>query len=185
MTLAFDPTKAAASLDRWFTGLRATLDKTVFAVGLSEPHQRAAALNVVTRHVAQLETAIEQSQAAAEVREIAWILAGATRYLGAAVRQPQWLSAAENVARLDAQLDGLGSAWVADAVSIFRDHFFDALRQAGVTRHPTLLGPVDRKTALGLSVNWGLRYLIAAAARLGDYEVSDPAAREVVTAVAR
>jgi len=163
--------------------LRAKLDSTVFAVGTSEPHQRAAALNVVTRHAAQLEAAASAGQPVDEVREVAWILAGATRVLDAKLRRDQWLSAAQNVLRLDRQVDGLGSPWVGDVVSIFRDQFFEALRQAGVTRHPTILGPSDRKAALGLSINWGLRYLIAAAAGLGGNDVTDPAAKEIVTAV--
>ena len=181
--LALDPMKAAPALDRWFDDLRGTLDKTVFAVGTSAPHQRAAALNVVTRHVAQLEAAVSAGQQVVEVREVAWILAGATRVLGAKLGREKWLSAAQNVSRLDAQVDGLGSAWVGDVVSIFRDQFFEALRQAGVTRDTTILGPADRKAALGLSINWGLRYLIAAAAGLGGYEVTDPAAKGIVAAV--
>lgn len=180
--LSFDPAEAAVSLAQWFTSLRETLDKTVFSVGDSEPHQRAAARNVITRHVAELDDAVEAGQQAVEVREIAWILAGATRALGVQLRPNQWLSATQNVARLDVQVDGLGTPWVGDIVSIFRDHFFEALRQAGVTRTPTILSAANRQTALGLSVNWGLRYLVAAAAGLGD-EVTDPAVGEIVAAV--
>lgn len=43
--------------------------------------------------------------------------------------------------------------------------------------------PTRPKDGPGALDHWGLRYLIAAAARLGGDEVSDPAAKEIVTAV--
>lgn len=181
--LALDPAVAADRLDVWFTQLRTTLDNTVFAVGASEAHQRAAARNVVTRHVIELEAAVAAGQPVIELREIAWILAGTTRTLGLTLRRAQWLAAAQNVVRLVEQVEALPSPWVGDAVSIFREQFLETLRQAGVTRAATNLGPENRTTALGLSVNWGLRYLIAAAAGLRDHEVTDPGAREVVAAL--
>ena len=94
------------------------------------------------------------------------------------------MAAADNVARLDAQLLGETSPWLEDgAAAIFREHFLEALRQAGVARVPTILDAANRRTALGLAINWGLRFLIATAAGLSGVEIDDPAAREIVAAV--
>jgi len=183
MTLALDPNRAATQLTEWFAGLREQLDRTVFAVGSDEAHRKAAALTSVSRHVASFEAA--SGEPGPEIREAAWVLAGATRALGlAAPNRAQWLAAAQNVASLDAQVHSLDvSPWIAqDAAAIFRDHFVEALRQAGVARVPTILDATNRRTALGLAVNWGMRYLIAVAASSGP-DFDDPAAGEVIAAV--
>jgi hypothetical protein len=183
MTLTLDPDRAARKLTEWFTGLRDRLDRTVFAVGGDEPHRKAAALTSVSRHVALFEAASVES--GAQIREAASVLAGATRALGLeAPDQAQWLAAARNVASVDAQLHALDpSPWVGeDAAAIFREHFVEALRQAGVARVPTILDAANRRTALGLAVNWGMRYLVAAAAS-SDPDPGDAAASEVVAAV--
>lgn len=182
MTLALDPDRAAPKVTGWFAGLRDLFDRTEYAVGSDEPHRKAAALTSVSRHVASFEAA---DGAGARIRAAAAVLAGATRALGLdAPDRAQWLAAARNVKSLDAQLHALDrSPWVGeDAAAIFREHFVEALRQAGVARVPTILDAVNRRTALGLAVNWGMRYLVAAAAASGP-DLGDPAASEVVAAV--
>lgn len=183
MTLTLDPDCSATRLTKWFGGLRDRLDRTVFAVGSGEAHRKAAALTSVSRHVASFEAASGRPDT--EIREAASVLAGATRALGfTAPDRAQWLAAVRNVASLDAQLHALApSPWVGqDAAAIFREHFVEALRQAGVARVPTILDATNRRVALGLAVNWGMRYLVAAAASSGP-DLGDPAASEVVAAV--
>ncbi|NOY94245.1 MAG: hypothetical protein GXP55_23965 [Deltaproteobacteria bacterium] len=175
--------RTAQALDSWFTSLRQTLDGTVFSVAADERRRRAAALGVVTRHVFELEEAA--GQPAIQVRETAWVLAGATRWLAMMPGLSQWRAAVRNVVSLDARLDAMpkDSPWVEDVAAIFRSHMLETLRQAGVARVPTILNAQNRRVALGLSVNWGMRYLVAGAAGLAEHEVDDPAAREVVAAV--
>jgi hypothetical protein len=178
------PAQAAPRLDAWFRSLRGALDLTLFSVGSDEPHRRASVLTVLTRHVGLLEAAADQPVVA--LREVAFVLAAATHRLGVVPSEREWHAAVNNFVVLDAQLSEAArySAWVpSSAVEVFRDQFAETLRHAGVAQRPTSLDAANRRTALGLSVNWGMRYLVAVAASLADVEVTDRAAREVVTAV--
>lgn len=182
---ALDAERTAIALAAWFERLRAVLDRTVFAAGSDEPHRRAGALGLLTRHAERL-LAAGAGEPAASLREAVWVIAAATRVLGVVPGRAEWLAASRNVLTLDADLEALPARgpWLTDDVaSIFRAHLEEALKHAGVTRTPTILDAENRRTALGLSVNWGLRFLVAQAAALSGQAVEDAAAQEVVAAL--
>ncbi len=184
MTSGVVPVRAASRLDAWFRDVRGALDITLFSVGGDPAHRRASVLTVLTRHVGLLAAATEQPVRA--LRETTMILAAATHRLAVMPGEREWHAAASNVVTLDAQLSQAApqSPWVpSSAAEVFRDQFAETLRHAGVAQAPTVLDAGNRNTALGLSVNWGMRYLVAVAASLADVEVTDRGAREVVTAV--
>jgi len=52
-----------------------------------------------------------------------------------------------------------------------------------MTRQPTILDAANRRVALGLAVNWGMRFVVAQSALLAGHEINDVGAREVVEAV--
>lgn len=184
MTRGVEPGRAAPRLDSWFRHVRAALDETLFSVGGDPAHRRASVLTVLTRHVGLLAAAAEQPVLA--IRETTFILAAATHRLGVMPGEREWHTAASNVVALDAQLSEAASQspWVpSSAAEVFRDQFTETLRHAGVAQAPTVLDAGNRNTALGLSVNWGMRYLVAVAASLAEVEITDRAVREVVSAV--
>ena len=44
---------------------------------------------------------------------------------------------------------------------VFKQEFDESIRQSGLTSSVSYLDKEDREVALGLSVNWGMRFLIA------------------------
>jgi hypothetical protein len=155
--------QTASELQVWFQNLLVLCDRTVFAVATHEPHKQAAVLGVLTRN-AKMIVHGELDQAGALYTPLCFTLAAACRRVGVDPGEREWLSAIKNVFRLEGQLREVVGAvvWpVGTPASIFKEQFDEALINAGVTDRPTILDAHNRQLALGLAVNWGLRFLVA------------------------
>jgi len=184
MTPSLNPKDAATKLADWFRGIRDSFDRTIQATGSDEPHRKAAALSSVNQHARLFRDASDPGR---RIREATYVLAGATRTLDLEpLSAEQWHAAINNVQSLSAELRALPTtSWLReDADTIFHDQFIESLQQAGVTGTPTILNKQNRKRALGLAVNWGMRYSVAAA-MLRAPEIQDPAAEQLVAILSR
>jgi hypothetical protein len=155
--------QAASELQAWFLKLRALCDRTVFAVSTHEPHNQAAVLGVLTRN-AKIVVHSELDRVGALYMPLCFTLSAACRRVAVEPGEREWFSAIKNVLRLEGQLrDVAGSVdWpVGTPASIFKEQLDEALINAGVTDRPTILDHHNRQLALGLAVNWGLRFLVA------------------------
>jgi hypothetical protein len=100
---------------------------------------------------------------------VAKALAAACRKLGIEPDTGHWKAALQNVLTTFTEFTqhrdilglGLGSP-----AAVFKSLFDEALINAGVTDRPTTLIERNRKAALGLAVNWGMRFLLAYALEL-------------------
>lgn len=155
--------QAAAELHVWYRDLLALCERTVFGVAAHEPHRSAAVLGVLTRN-AKLVTRSDVASDGSLYTPLCFVLAAACRHLGVEPGEREWLAAVKNVITLDAQLKALPATavlTVGSAATIFKQHLDEALVSAGVTDQPTILDQRNRELALGLALNWGMRFLIA------------------------
>ncbi|MBL8680120.1 MAG: hypothetical protein JNK05_13175 [Myxococcales bacterium] len=155
--------RAAVELRDWLKSIIDFCDRTVFAVAAHEPHKQAAILGVLTRN-AKVVVHSELDDAGALYSPLCFVLAAACRRIGIVPGEREWLSAIKNVQRLEGQLREVDAAvaWpVGTPASLFKQHLDEALVNAGVTDRPTILDHHNRGLALGLAVNWGLRFLVA------------------------
>jgi hypothetical protein len=164
-----DLERAAGELCSWFSQLLALCDRTVFAVSTHEPHRQAAVLGVLTRN-AKIIVHGELDAAGALYTPLCFVLGAACRRLGVEPSDRQWLSAISNVLRLEEQLRDAGATMalaIGTPAGIFKQQLDEALINAGVTDRPTILDRHNRDLALGLGLNWGLRFLVAYALEAG------------------
>ena len=170
--------QTASELRAWFQNLLALCDRTVFAVATHEPHKQAAVLGVLTRNAKTIVHG-ELDQVGALYTPLCFMLAAACRRVDVEPGEREWLSAIKNVLRLEGQLREVAGtvAWpVGTPASIFKEQLDEALINAGVTDRPTILDHHNRQLALGLAVNWGLRFLVAYALEM-TLPVSDTTAK--------
>jgi len=155
--------QTASELQTWFQNLLVLCDRTVFAVATHEPHKQAGILGVLTRNAKTIVHG-ELDQVGALYTPLCFTLAAACRRVGVEPGEREWLSAVKNVLRLESQLREMAGSvtWpVGTPASIFKEQLDEALINAGVTDRATILDHQNRQLALGLAVNWGLRFLVA------------------------
>lgn len=173
------PTRAAktsvpAELDRWFKSLQGLCDLHLFSVSPSEGHRDAAILGTLTRN-GRILVESKLDRAGNLYTPLCFVLAAAARRLRAEVTPRHWRAALEAVQVAGRQLGSGDAADGADLgvvfgtpAGVFKNLMDEALVNAGVTGHPTILDHENRQLALGLAVNWGLRFLIAYALEATD-----------------
>jgi hypothetical protein len=155
--------QTALELKAWFLNLLALCDRTVFAVATHEPHKQAGVLGVLTRN-AKVIVHKDLDRAGELYTSLYFMLAAACRRLGVEPGAREWLSAIKNVLRLEKQIREVAKTAALPTgtpASIFKAQLDEALINAGVTDRPTILDHHNRELALGLAVNWGLRFLVA------------------------
>ncbi len=160
--------RAASELRVWFSSLLGLCDRTVFAVSTQEAHRQAAMLGVLTRNAKTLIHGALDSGGDLYT-PLCFVLAAACRRLGLEPGDREWRSAIKNVLRLKHELGSVrdqAALPVGSAAAIFKEQLDEALVNAGVTDRPTILDRHNRDLALGLAVNWGLRFLVAYALEL-------------------
>lgn len=150
-------------LSSWF---RSSLPSFIEAFGLSqEPTaaQRSARCLQVLRYAAS--RVVGAPSDAHSFARTCMVLAAASQYLGVEPDIGNWEAAYANVTSLQASSSVYTSvgAHYFGAVATFKDQFDQALMNAGVAGVPTTLDEQNRRTALLLAMNWGMRFLIALA----------------------
>ena len=157
-------TSEGEELVGWFDGIARFCDSTLFAVAQDERHRRAAVLDVLMRNARLLDKS-EVDESGVLYQPAAFVLAAASKYTRTVPNPGHWGAALENVRNLRLQLTLASIAPLGldpgTAASIFKDHFTEALIQAGVTGHQSQLDETNRQLALALSINWGMRFLLA------------------------
>lgn len=167
-------TEAATDLADWFHSLQRILDNSILGVATDAPHRSALLVDSISRNAREICEA-ELDGNGGLYSPTCFLLATAVRHLGLEIRREHWKSAIENTIHLHSQLeksriqDEIGLQMGTPA-SLFRGFLCEAARNAGVLGERTSLNEQNRKVALGLTVNWGMRLLLA-------YALSTPNAR--------
>jgi hypothetical protein len=161
------PDEGAAALSEWYEQILRHSDSTEFAVATEERHRQVAVVDVLTRNARALLSETMKDPVA-RYAATCFVLAATSRLIGLVPTRDNWKSALENVRHLRNQLVHADPSGVGlknrTAAQIFFDHFAEALVMAGVAGNETTLDEAGRWTALGLSLNWGMRFLIGLAA---------------------
>lgn len=158
-----DDHTVAIEVSRWFERTLELCDRALF-VGGDEAHRQAAALGTLTRNARMLV----QGEIDAEGKlytPLVLTLASTCRRLQLTPGPKEWLAAIRNVLELGPRLQEVSEAapWLVPgrSVEVFKRQMDEALSQAGVTDQPTILARENRRIALGLALNWGMRTLVA------------------------
>jgi hypothetical protein len=153
---------SAAELAVWFVSVA---DLSAKAFGWRrDSHGDAAALHVLRGHAARLRSS-RLADDGASYTTLCLFLASACRVLGLGLETRHWGAALRNVLEqrglaLDEDL-GVSLGSPAERFKMMVD---DAIDAAGLGSQSTVLDEKNRRLALGLAVNWGLRTLLAYAA---------------------
>jgi hypothetical protein len=154
--------RAAAELETWLASV-AELSASAFGWH-RDRHGDAAALHVLRRQAARLRSS-RLADDGGSYTSLCLLLAAACRVLNLRLEARHWVAALRNVMeQRDLALDAdLGVSFGSPAER-FKMLFDDAIDAAGLGSQVTVLDEKNRKLALGLAVNWGLRALLAYAA---------------------
>ncbi len=157
----------AAALKQWFVGVLESCD-AIFQLPSTPAHREAAIQTVLTSNAKEIvHSPLEDDGSLYPA--VCKLLAAACRKLDLEPTTDNWQAALENVISASATFtkdhDSVGLA-LGTAASVFKSLFDEALVNAGATDAPTILAEEDRRTALGLAINWGMRFLLAYAMEL-------------------
>ena len=159
-----EPTRA---LNEWFASVLRTCDM-VFQLPETTAHREAVIHAMLTSNAkvivdSEIDDEGKLCPAAAKA------LAATCRKLGIETNVGHWNAALQNVLGASAGFgkhsDTLGLA-LGSPAAVFKSLFDEALINAGVTDRPTILVEENRRAALGLAINWGMRFLLAYALEL-------------------
>ena len=153
---------AADEISAWFDRV-ADLSGHAFS-WRPDHHGEASALHVLRRQAARMRSS-RLAEDGGSYTTLCLFLAAASRVLGLELAPRHWLAALRNVAeqrelRADEDL-GVVLGTPAERLKLLVD---DAIDAAGLGSQLTVLDEKNRKLALGLAVNWGVRTLLAYAA---------------------
>ncbi len=157
----------ARALDEWFASVLRTCDM-IFQLPETAAHRQAAVHEVLTGN-AKLIVGSEIDDEGKLYPPVAKALAAACRKVGIDLNVGHWNAALRNVLGARVQFakhsDTVGLP-LGSPAGVFKSLFDEALINAGVTDRPTILVEKNRRTALGLAINWGMRFLLAYAIEL-------------------
>jgi len=156
---------AAEQLERWFHSVARLVDESLFSIAPEGPHHEAAVLDQLMRSA----RIIFKSPVDREGRlymPLCLFLAAACHTLRITLRKGHWRAALEGVARMQSQMlkthaesSSVGLEIGTPAV-LLKQQLDEATNQAGLTGL-TCLTKQNRDVALGLTVNWAIRFLLA------------------------
>ena len=155
----------AASLDAWFRDALRALQSVVRPTASSDELRRAATLGIVGSCARRLVHASADDPALYE--DVMLVLCGACLYLRVTPDARAWraaLQALRDAHGTEAASAGRVYPTLGKPSKLFKHLLDGALVHAGVTDQATILDRANRDRALGLAVNWGLRFLLAYAA---------------------
>ncbi|MGC4053049.1 MAG: hypothetical protein QM757_27325 [Paludibaculum sp.] len=164
--IVVDSNAIARELSDWFLSVRRLVDNTWFAVAPPGPHRDAVVLDTLKRNGRILAGASLDS-ADALYLPLCFYLAAACTHLNAELVPAHWRAAVDNVRELQRNLDAVFDQSVGvgldfgTPVSLFKAELEEALHQTGLIQGVTFLSKEDQRVALGLSVNWAMRLLLA------------------------
>jgi hypothetical protein len=125
------------------------------------PHNKASVLHVLRRQALDLRSA-RLAGDGSSYTALVLFLAAARRALGLPINARHWAAALRNVAAQDRCEPGKDLGMELGTPSErFKLLLDDAIDAAGLGRRATPLDEHNRRIALGLAVNWGMRSLLA------------------------
>jgi hypothetical protein len=154
----------AFELQSWCNSVLDLMDKGLFCIARDVSHYDAMLLGVLTKNARLLcESTIDKEGTL--YTPVCLTLAALARKLKLTIKAEYWKAAIENVLQLRHQLilqqpDAIG-IYLGTPASIFMGQLGEALSNAGLLPRSTILNEENRKLALGLSLNWLLRFLLA------------------------
>lgn len=157
-TIALD--EPARELHAWLKSVLHACDSSIFALASSEEHRAATILHVLTRNAKTLVNGVIGREGAL-YPPLCFTLAASCRRLGIEPSARNWRAALQNVLSAGPWDTGEVGLSMGTPAEIFKGLMDEALINAGVTDRPTILNDENRRAALGLAVNWGMRFLLA------------------------
>jgi hypothetical protein len=158
--------QVASELCDWFGRIQRLTELSAFAGTPPGPHRTAAILHVLAAN-ARLVREADIDRSGALYSPLCLLLTAACRKLDVSLGVGQWLAAIANVVALceqvgevreESKLVGLELGTPARFV---KQQLDEALLASGLAGPPSFLDKADREIALGLAVNWGIRFLLA------------------------
>lgn len=174
--------ETAHELESWFKSIVQLTDDTIFAIGRDKPYQDAVLLGVLTENARVIweSTLGEQGKL---YTPICLILAALTKRLKIMITPDHWKAAIENVYTLTRQLEKAQTEavgiYLGTPATIFKSQLCETLGNAGLLTRPTILDVENRRIATGLSINWGIRFLIAYALETCKHNKSRSKAQDI------
>lgn len=163
---ALSVTGAGQELQQWFNSVVVLIEKAESEIAPEAPHRDAVVLNLLTKNAREFRQAgIDRNGAL--YNPLCFFLAAACHRLSVRLGPGHWERAVANVIALRNQLRVLSDASanvgldIANPVRLLKEQVDEALTNAGVAGVPTYLDAENRRLALGLAVNWGIRFLCA------------------------
>jgi len=156
---------AARELHHWFADVLDATDKSVFGIAPEGPHRGAVVLDVLSRN-GRLLAGAEPDHEGRLYTPLCLFLAAACRKLNVSLGAGHWRAAIGNMLQLRRQLTAdtkstsLGLE-LGGPVHLFYNELKQSITKAGLAGVPTLLNPENKEIALGLAINWALRFLLA------------------------
>lgn len=156
----------AEQLHAWFRSIIRLTDENLLSMVPEGPHRDAVVLDVLRRNARILS----ESRIDGEGKlysPLCFFLAAACRKLGISLGVGHWQAALENVVRLEQQLaiareeSASVGLEIGSPVVLFKQQFDEAISQAGLAGGVSYLNKENREVALGLAINWGMRFLLA------------------------
>lgn len=157
---------AGRQLHDWFEQVVRLVDRSLFGVAEEGPHRDAIVLNVLTSHARHLgESGVDRRGLL--YTDLCFVLASACRQLHLRLGPGHWAAAVANVISLDSQVrratteSKMFGLKFGSPAQMLKEQLGEALRHAGVAGVPTFADSEGRRIALGLAINWGIRFLCA------------------------
>jgi len=156
----------AEQLRDWFDSVSRLASENFFNMLPEGPHREAVVLDILRRN-ARILAEGELDADGKLYSPLCYFLAAACRKLRTSLGVGHWLAAVGNVVRLGEQLarartESVGLGLEVDSPAAFFKHELDeVINHAALAGGVSYLDKENREIALGLSVNWGMRLLLA------------------------
>jgi len=164
--MSLDPSSVAHELTEWFQSVQRLMDAGLFNIAPEGPHRDAIVLDALRRHAKALYNARLDVEGKL-YSPLCFFLAAACRYLRASLGIGHWRAALDNLRDLQQRLANYRHESLAVGLdlgtpeTLFKGEFDEAIRQAGLVDDTSFLSKDDRQVAIGLAINWGIRFLLA------------------------
>jgi hypothetical protein len=183
MTARLQNQEVAEELHDWFCSIQRLADRGLFSIAPDGPHGDAVILDVLVRNARTL--AESRINGEGELYSpLCFFLAAACRHLRTSLGVGHWRAAVDNVVHFQEQMRGVQADSVnlglklGTTVEVFKQELDEAMNHAGLGGTPGYLDKENRGIALGLAVNWGIRFLLAYAIECGRRPV-EPGAKDL------
>jgi len=167
-----DPKTAPEQLHNWFESVLHLTGESLFGIAHEGPHRNAVVLDVLKRN-ARILVESELDRDGKLYSPLCFFLAAACRTLAASLGAGHWRAALDDVVRVAHQLvstraeSATVGLEIGSPAALFKQELDEAILQASLAGGVSYPNKESRQVALGLAVNWGMRFLLAYALECG------------------